>query len=88
MRSAGEWDGTAWIRLMPLASSPLARGRAAMAFDARRRQTVLFGGGDYQIGVPFAETWGNRSRVVIVFRSHSRSRSLACVVERGHDLVL
>jgi hypothetical protein len=47
-----EWDGSNWQQLYPT-SSPSARHVHAMAYDARRCRTVLFGGGP---GFP-NETW-------------------------------
>ena len=37
------WDGSKWAKKAP-ATSPLARRNHAMAFDAARNQTVMFGG--------------------------------------------
>lgn len=39
-----EWDGTSWSNINP-GLKPSARTRPAMAFDAARGETVLFGGG-------------------------------------------
>ncbi len=45
MRDVWEWDGERWYDVTPSgASSPSARYSAAMAYDSRRRRTVLFGG--------------------------------------------
>ena len=38
-----EWDGVAWVNRSPVLQ-PLPRNRAAMAYDAQRQRTVLFGG--------------------------------------------
>ena len=42
-RETWVWDGSKWTKKAPAASPP-ARGNHAMAFDAARNQTVLFGG--------------------------------------------
>ncbi len=50
-----EWNGTAWTAF-PI-SGPSARGERAMAYDAARRTTVLFGG---KLGPPLGrsdQTW-------------------------------
>jgi len=51
--SAWEWNGSAWSGRSPSSpgpdGTPLPRARHAMAWDARRRTTVLFGG---TTGVP------------------------------------
>jgi hypothetical protein len=47
------WDGTNWTMRHPLLS-PSARYDMGMAYDAIRRQTVLFGGFD---GGTFGDTW-------------------------------
>ncbi len=51
-----EWDGTAWA-LFPL-TGPSARGQHAMAYDAARRTTVLFGGWLAQEGTRSDQIWG------------------------------
>jgi formylglycine-generating enzyme required for sulfatase activity len=47
------WDGTAWTQLP--GSSPPGRHGAAVAFDAQRGQTVLWGGRD--VNGFYADTW-------------------------------
>jgi hypothetical protein len=47
-----EWDGTTWTNLSPT-PRPTQRGRPAMAYDAARGETVLFGGSP----IPTPETW-------------------------------
>jgi hypothetical protein len=39
-----EWDGVAWAEVTPASGSPPARQGHAMAYDAARERTVLFGG--------------------------------------------
>ena len=39
-----EWDGTAWLTLSPAGATPARRKLPALAHDARRERTVLFGG--------------------------------------------
>jgi len=41
--STWTWDGSTWTRQAP-ATSPSARGYAAMAYDAAASNVVLFGG--------------------------------------------
>ncbi len=48
------WDGTAWTELHP-ATSPSARGGAAMTYDAERGEVVLFGGSNNVDS--FDDTW-------------------------------
>jgi cysteine-rich repeat protein len=48
------WNGT-WIDVSP-AESPAARGRPALAFDARRRRIVMFGGMNGELSL-FNDTW-------------------------------
>jgi hypothetical protein len=48
------WDGTAWTQQQP-ATHPSARYDFGMAYDAARRQTVLFGGAD--ASAYFNDTW-------------------------------
>ncbi len=48
-----EWNGTAWTRR--IVAGPAARSQHAMAYDAARGVTVLFGG--YRNGVENGETW-------------------------------
>lgn len=48
-----EWDGTTWHLMMQ--GFPSARMGHAMAFDARRRVTLMFGGQD--VNGPLDETW-------------------------------
>lgn len=47
-----EWDGSAWTKASERGPSP--RNNAAMAYDAHRHVTVLFGGSD---GAASGETW-------------------------------
>ena len=51
-----EWDGAAWVDVSPPAMSrPAARWGFAMAFDALRGRTVVFGGGGN--GTRLNDTW-------------------------------
>lgn len=52
------WGSGAWTQLSPTAS-PTARGAPAMAYDAQRQVTVLFGGsnGDMFFPTYYADTW-------------------------------
>jgi hypothetical protein len=55
-----EWDGRSWRRIN--ASGPGARNGAAVAFDAPRRQIVLFGGvGEDRVYRPGTWTWDGRT---------------------------
>jgi uncharacterized protein (TIGR03437 family) len=49
------WDGTNWTQKSP-ANSPPARFQHAMAYDSKRGQAVLFGGGDTNFNI-FNDTW-------------------------------
>lgn len=49
------WNGTNWTQLFP-ATSPSARSGHAMAYDAERRQVVLYGGYDPTVG-NLGDTW-------------------------------
>jgi uncharacterized protein (TIGR03437 family) len=49
------WDGTNWTQKSP-ANSPPARFQHGMAYDSKRGQAVLFGGGDTNFNV-FNDTW-------------------------------
>jgi len=49
-----EWDGTSWHHFTSLSDRPIERRFAAMAYDARLRKSVLFGGFDGQY---LKETW-------------------------------
>src|SRR5262249_10915956 len=51
-----EWDGSQWLALAP-ASSPPARSAHALAFDAVRGRTVLFGGITAAPAVALADTF-------------------------------
>jgi hypothetical protein len=51
-----EWDGTAWAQRSP-ATQPDARMAQAMAFDAARHVTVLFGGVSFADGALLHDTW-------------------------------
>ena len=50
-----EWDGNDWTQLSPATSPPL-RDEAAMAYDAARGVSVLFGGYN-TIGYRLGDTW-------------------------------
>lgn len=50
-----EWDGTAWIQMMP-ATSPPPLSAPALAFDEGRKQVILFGG-EIANRVKVNETW-------------------------------
>jgi len=50
-----EWDGNSWTQVDD--SGPSLRYDGALAFDAERRQTVLFGGLDFKDN-PVGDTWG------------------------------
>jgi hypothetical protein len=52
------WGSGAWAQVSPVAT-PTARGAPAMAYDAQREVTVLFGGSNGDIFFPsyFADTW-------------------------------
>ncbi len=39
-----EWNGATWTQLSP-AVNPIARGGVQMAYDSKRSETVIFGGG-------------------------------------------
>jgi hypothetical protein len=56
-----EWNGNnkTWTRITPAGTVPLSRGSHAMAYDAARQRTVLFGGyvGMVFSGNPVADTW-------------------------------
>jgi hypothetical protein len=51
-----EWDGYRWHAAQP-ATSPAPRDNHAMAFDAARQRTILFGGFDPSTGLGAADTW-------------------------------
>ena len=53
-----EWDGENWTQMEDV--GPSSRLEFAMAFDAERKQTLLFGGGPNQPNpeFQFADTWG------------------------------
>lgn len=51
-----EWDGTSWAEKLP-ANSPGPRSAHAMAFDAARGVTVLFGGVAWADGALLHDTW-------------------------------
>lgn len=55
LKDTWEWDGTTWTERKP-AVSPGARYFAAVAYDAARRATILFGGSD-RGRTAFDETW-------------------------------
>ncbi|HUN82230.1 MAG TPA: kelch repeat-containing protein [Phycisphaerae bacterium] len=48
-----EWDGTNWT--LRATTGPSPRIAAAMAFDARRRRVILFGGGNNT--TYYGDTW-------------------------------
>lgn len=50
------WDGTNWMQLNPTTSPP-RRTQAEMAFDAVRREVVLFGGYNGNEGTRYTDTW-------------------------------
>ncbi len=50
-----EWSGSTWVPLAP-ATSPTARGGAAMAYDASTGQLLLFGGATSP-AVDVYDTW-------------------------------
>jgi hypothetical protein len=53
------WDGSAWEDRTPAfpSLSPLPRRSAAVAHDAARGETVLFGGRNIDLDMVFADTW-------------------------------
>ncbi len=52
-----EWDGADWLRRTPTTSPPGSGRRVGdLAWDAVRRQVVLFGGYDPQLGL-LSDTW-------------------------------
>ncbi len=51
-----EWDGVSWSQRVPATTTPGGRWRHAMAHDAVRGRTVLFGGVDAH-GSLLADTW-------------------------------
>jgi cysteine-rich repeat protein len=51
-----EWDGTTWTNQTPTTPSPPPRLLASMAYDARRKVVVLFGGLDASFSV-LNDTW-------------------------------
>lgn len=51
-----EWDGTVWRELAPAGPGPRGRARHALAYDARRRRIVLFGGAPAEDAV-LGDTW-------------------------------
>ena len=50
------WNGETWAQRLP-AVSPPARYNASMAFDAKRGETVLFGGDSDEFGSRLQDTW-------------------------------
>jgi hypothetical protein len=50
-----EWDGNSWTQVAD--SGPSLRYDGALAYDAERRLTVLFGGLDFKDN-PIGDTWG------------------------------
>jgi Galactose oxidase, central domain len=53
-----EWDGVAWIEATLPPGSPSARNYLAMAYDAARTRTVMFGGADSDgSNQPRDDTW-------------------------------
>ncbi len=53
-----EWDGTRWRHFAATTSGPSARAWHAMAYDAKRERTVLFGGYDFPgTSTVFDDTW-------------------------------
>jgi hypothetical protein len=51
-----EWDGVRWRQPEITSERPAGRSAPAMAYDAERREIVLFGGVD-GTGQPLADTW-------------------------------
>jgi hypothetical protein len=51
-----EWDGTDWS-LRPSLVAPSPRQEHALAYDARRGRTVLFGGRDFGTNEALGDTW-------------------------------
>jgi hypothetical protein len=51
-----EWDGVRWRQPETSSERPGGRSAPGMAYDAERRETVLFGGNDVT-GQPLADTW-------------------------------
>lgn len=49
-----EWDGTAWLRRLPV-STPPARGWCKLTYDEHRSRVVLYGGAD--ASNVFQDTW-------------------------------
>ena len=47
-----EWDGARWTRAA--SAGPPGRGRSAMVYDEKRRETILFGGGGAEM---LGDTW-------------------------------
>ncbi|MEM7205342.1 MAG: kelch repeat-containing protein [Planctomycetota bacterium] len=54
--SVWEWQGQSWLPVTVL-GGPSRRSRPGVAFDARRRLLVLFGGLDAATGEPLDDTW-------------------------------
>lgn len=54
-QEAWEWTGSAWNPLAQGATIPTARSGQAMAFDARRGETIMFGG--LPGGTALGDTW-------------------------------
>ncbi|MAG57956.1 MAG: hypothetical protein CMJ83_16855 [Planctomycetes bacterium] len=50
-----EWDGVTWLA-RNVSPAPSARSMSAMAYDAARQRTVLFGGGS-PTGATLGDTW-------------------------------
>jgi hypothetical protein len=51
-----EWDGASWLPASPV-NTPVARALHAMAYDAARQTTVMFGGDALQSPYYLADTW-------------------------------
>jgi hypothetical protein len=74
------WDGTTWREQQP-ARSPPARIRHAMAYDAARKTTVLFGGTDPG-SQPLNDTWEWDGATWL-----QRSTAVAPAARSGHAMV-
>lgn len=57
MRTAETWEWNGWRGASVLVSGPAARARHAMAYDAARGVSVLFGGSPTSSYLITAETW-------------------------------
>jgi hypothetical protein len=55
-RDVWEWDGVDWTPVA-MCTRPPARSGPALAYDARRRRVVLFGGFDITTQTYLTDTW-------------------------------